>query len=423
LANADHPSALVVGAGVFGASTALALTRRGWRVTLIEQAVPGHGGASSGGASRLLRYSHGGDRWYTDMAWAARRGWLEVERDSGRDLLVETGLVWFARTADGWEADSARVCAEAGVPVERLSPEQVADLFPTGGTGPPRGSRNAKSPSVRTDDLAFGLWEPHGGVLRAREAVVALADLATRRGAILRDGVRARPAGDGVAVGDEVLHADRVVWACGPWLPRLFAGRVQLTVTQQDTCFFSVPPAWRAGRVPAWVDFAGAAYGAGDLDGLGFKCSSDIEGPEFDPDSDDRLPLATQVAAARDALAYRFPALADAPLAGTRTCQYTTTVDTQFLIGPLDGDRVWLVGGGSGHGFKHGPALGEFVADLLEGRRPPEPRLGLTARGAGTSLRTAGHRSGTRDVSGDPAARTPSPPAKHAQEPSARGSE
>ncbi|HSK96896.1 MAG TPA: FAD-dependent oxidoreductase, partial [Euzebyales bacterium] len=146
-----------------------------------------------------------------------------------------------------------------------------------------------------------------------------------------------------------------------------------------------------ADRVPAWVDFVGAAYGTGDLDGLGFKCSSDAQGPEFDPDSDDRLPLETSVAAARDALAYRFPALADAPLAGTRTCQYTMTVDTRFLISPLGGDHVWLVGGGSGHGFKHGPALGAYVADLLEGRRTPDARLGLTARGAGTSLRTAGH--------------------------------
>jgi len=376
LADTAAPSALIVGAGVFGAGTALALARRGWRVTLLEQAVVGHAGASSGGESRLLRYSHGADRWYTDMAWAARAGWKQVEADSGRDLLLETGLVWFARTADGWEADSARVCADAGVPVERLASDRVGELFP----------------SVRTDDLAFGLWEPHAGVLRAREAVITLADLATRHGATLRDGVRATPAGAGVAVGAEVLHADRVVWACGPWLPRIHPGRVQLTVTQQDTCFFSVPPAWRAGLVPAWADFAGAAYGCGDLDGLGFKCSSDRQGPEFDPDSDDRLPLATSVAAARDALAYRFPALADAQLAGTRVCQYTTTADTRFLVSPLDDDRVWLIGGGSGHGFKHGPALGEYVADLLEGRQAPDPRLGLTARAPGTSLRTAGHR-------------------------------
>jgi sarcosine oxidase len=382
VADSDHPSVLVVGAGVFGAGTALALARRGWRVTLIERATPGHVGASSGGESRLLRYGHGGDRWYTDMAWAAREGWLRLEEESGQDLLVETGLVWFARAADGWEADSARVCDQAGVPVQRLTPEQVAGLFP----------------SVRTDDLAFGLWEPHAGVVRAREAVRALVAQAVRHGAVLRDGTQARPDGDAVAVGADVLHADRVVWACGPWLPRLFPGQVDLTVSQQDTCFFTVPSAWRAERVPAWVDFVGAAYGAGDLDGDGFKCSSDVQGPDFDPDRDDRLPLDTHLAAARDMLAYRFPALADAPLAGARVCQYTTTADTQFVISPLHSDRVWLVGGGSGHGFKHGPALGEYVADLVEGRREPDPRFGLNARVAGRSLRTSGHSTDPSDT-------------------------
>jgi glycine/D-amino acid oxidase-like deaminating enzyme len=178
----------------------------------------------------------------------------------------------------------------------------------------------------------------------------------------------------------------------------LFPGQVDLTVSQQDTCFFTVPSAWRAERVPAWVDFAGAAYGAGDLDGHGFKCSSDVQGPDFDPDRDDRLPLDTHLAAARDMLAYRFPALADAPLAGTRVCQYTTTADTQFVISPLHSDRVWLVGGGSGHGFKHGPALGEYVADLVEGRREPDPRFGLNARAAGRSLRTSGHSTDPSDT-------------------------
>jgi glycine/D-amino acid oxidase-like deaminating enzyme len=371
----DHSSVLIVGAGVFGAATALELVRRGWRVTLIERFTPGHAGASSGGESRMVRFSHGQSAWYTALAWAARQGWKQLEDDSGRALFVETGMVWFARTADGWEASSIDVCRDAGVPVERLTPEQVGALFP----------------SVRTDDLAFGLWEPHAGVLRARAAVSALVEQAVQRGAVLRDGTEARPDGDAVVVGDEVLHADRVVWACGPWLPRLFAGRVDVTVTQQDTCFFAAPPAWRASRVPAWADFAGAAYGAGDLDGHGFKCSSDIQGPVFDPDRDDRLPQAATLSAARTVLGYRFPTLADAPLSATRTCQYTTTIDTQFIISPLDSERVWLVGGGSGHGFKHGPALGSYVADLLEGLRAPEARFGLAPRTPSISLRTAGH--------------------------------
>jgi glycine/D-amino acid oxidase-like deaminating enzyme len=127
------------------------------------------------------------------------------------------------------------------------------------------------------------------------------------------------------------------------------------------------------------------------MDGNGFKCSTDRQGPPFDPDRDDRTPVAAHVTVARELLAHRFPALAGAPLAGTRTCQYTTTADTEFLISPLDTDAVWVAGGGSGHAFKHGPALGEVVADMVDGSREPDPRFGLSARVPSGSLRTAGH--------------------------------
>jgi glycine/D-amino acid oxidase-like deaminating enzyme len=372
----DHPTAVVVGAGVFGAATTLALSRRGWRVTLIEGATPGHGAASSGGETRLLRSCHGPQPWYTALAWAARDGWLALGDETGTEVLVETGLVWFARgDAHAWEADSEAVLTDLSIPVERLAPDRVAELFP----------------SVRTDDLAFGLWEPHAGVLRAAVGTRALVARAVALGAQVRVGVTGRPERGAVRTDHELLRADRVVWACGPWLPAVFGGRFTLSVTQQDACWFTAGPDWHADRVPAWVDFAGAAYGVGGLDGHGFKCSSDRQGPPFDPDADERVALPAHVAAARDILGHRFPGLAEAPLARTRTCQYTTTVDTEFLIAPLDDARVWIAGGGSGHAFKHGPALGEYVADLIDGTRPPDPRFGLGEREPAGSLRTAGH--------------------------------
>lgn len=372
----DRPSAVIVGAGVFGAALALALTRRDWAVTVLERATPGHAGASSGGDSRLLRSSHGGERWYTQLAWSGRAAWRALQTETGEHLLADTGIVWFARDDVGWEADSERVCAELRIPVERLPADRVGELFP----------------SVRTDDLAFGLLEPQAGVLRARVAVRAMIAQAQREGATLRSGVTGRVANGAVGADGQTLHADRIVWACGPWLPALFGDRLGLSVTQQDTCYFTVPASWRADRVPAWVDFGGAAYGTGDLDGHGFKCSTDRQGPPFDPEGDDRTPVAAHVTAARELLAHRFPALAGAPIAGTRTCQYTTTVDTEFLIAPLDEtDVAWVAGGGSGHAFKHGPALGELVADMLDGSAEADPRFGLAARAASGSLRTAGH--------------------------------
>jgi len=197
-------------------------------------------------------------------------------------------------------------------------------------------------------------------------------------------------------VDGETLTADRVVWACGAWLPRLFPDLVRIRVTKQDVYFFGAPASWETPRVPAWVDYEGAVYGLGDLDGRGVKVAPDAEGPHFDPDTDARTASPEGEERARRYMRRRFPALRDAPLVGTRSCPYALTEDTNFLIAPHpEQDGVWLLGGGSGHGFKHGPALAEYVADLLEGAEPADPRFGLAARRSARSLRTAGTESET----------------------------
>jgi glycine/D-amino acid oxidase-like deaminating enzyme len=202
----------------------------------------------------------------------------------------------------------------------------------------------------------------------------------------------ARPDGDAVLLDDgRRLEADRVVWACGAWLPALFDG-LGLRITQQDVFYFGASAAWRTPGVPTWVDYDAAAYGVGDVDGRGVKVCSDREGPAgFDPDGD-RVPRPEHERRAREILARHFPELAVAPLIGTRVCQYELTADTRFLVAPhpAHGDRVWLLGGGSGHGFKHGPALAERVEAWLTGDEPPDPRFALGARAADRALRTAG---------------------------------
>ncbi|HEX2291665.1 MAG TPA: FAD-dependent oxidoreductase, partial [Gaiellaceae bacterium] len=116
-------SAVVVGAGIFGASLAHRLARDGWDVTLLERHEPGHDRAASGDQSRLIRYSHGADVWYARSARRARELWRELEAETGRELLVECGVAWFGRGEDGWEAESERVLRREGVPVERLPAE------------------------------------------------------------------------------------------------------------------------------------------------------------------------------------------------------------------------------------------------------------------------------------------------------------
>jgi sarcosine oxidase len=358
------PSAVVVGAGVFGGSLALRLVSSGWEVTLVEQYLPGHVRAASGGESRLIRSAHGSNAWYTRSSRRALELWRELERESGVELLVPSGVAWFFKSNGGWGAESERVLREEGIPVERLSPDEGARLFPSfDGTG-----------------LASILYEPEAGVLRARDATMVIAEHAVARGARFVSGT-ATPEGETVAVGSEHLEADHIVWAGGAWLAGLFPGVVDLRVTRQDIYFFGAPAAWQAPAIPAWVDFEGGVYGVGDLDGRGFKASPDSEGPAFDPDAEDRVPSQEKELQARAYLALRFPALAEAPLVGTRSCPYSLTADTNFLVAPHpEHERVWLLGGGSGHGFKHGPALAEYVQGLLEGKDAPDPAFGLGAR-------------------------------------------
>jgi sarcosine oxidase len=362
-------SFVVVGAGVLGAALADRLARSGHAVTLVEQIVPGHVRSGSGDESRLIRASHGDDVLHTEMSRRALDLWREL--DPG--LVAQAGVAWFARREDGWEAESERTLRALGIPCERVDP--VA-LFP----------------SVRTDDLAFTLYEPEAGVLHARRGVQALAARAVAAGAELVTAV-ARPDAERVVLDDgRVLEADRVIWACGAWMPALFGDVLSLRITQQDVFYFGADGHWATPSVPGWVDYDGAAYGLGDLDGRGVKVAPDVDGPPFEAQSGERHVVPEHERLARAYLAHRFPALAGAPLVGSRVCQYELTPDTRFVVAPHpahDG-RVWLVGGGSGHAFKHGPALAERLEAWLTGTQEPEPRFALGDRRRDVALRTAG---------------------------------
>ena len=323
-------SAAIVGAGIFGASLAYRLARDGWDVTLYERHEPGNLRSASGGESRLIRYAHGDGDWYTRSAWRARELWRELEAENGRELLVESGIAWFARSEDGWEAESERVLRAEGIPVERLAPEAGRELFP----------------SFEPDNIEFILWEPRAGVLRARQATLATAEAAQRAGVRLVHGE--------VSPGE--VEADVVVWACGAWLPALF--ELPIRVTKQDVLFFSAP-----GEGRETVE----------------QSPPELGDREASPETEHR---------ARAYLAERFPTLRDAPLSGFTVCQYALTPDTNFVLARHEDH--WILGGGSGHGFKHGPALAEYAARVVSGKEEPLDQFGLGPRTGGPSLRTAG---------------------------------
>jgi glycine/D-amino acid oxidase-like deaminating enzyme len=366
------PRTIIVGAGIFGASLARHLARDGWQVTLVDKDRPGHELGASGDASRLIRSAHGSDRWYARSARRARELWRELEEESRTPIFEEVGLSWLAQSADGWEADSEQTLREEGIPVEHLDADAGREFFP----------------SFDPEGLDFILFEPEAGVLRARDGLLAVVDHAVAAGTQLVLG-EARPAGEAVEIDGERRSADVVVWACGAWLASLFPELVDIRVTRQNIFYFDGGEEWSTPPVPGWVEYDAAYYGLGDLNGRGVKIAPDSEGPPFDPDDADRAASAESEAMARSFAAGRFPGLEQAPLTWSRICPYALTVDTNFVIARHpEWESHWILGGGSGHGFKHGPALAEYVASVLEGE--PDSRFGLGPRQPGGSLRTAG---------------------------------
>ena len=318
----DHPSVIVVGAGVFGASVAAVLAERGWAVQILEMSAPGHERSSSHDASRLLRMSHGDedlpDLWYTRSALNSRELWLEIGADEGCDLFVPCGALWLARSANGFESRSEKDLAALQIPAERLDPAEAQRFFP----------------DVFYGDLDFLLYEPLAGVLRARACVSTLISRAKRYGAVLRTG-RVVPDPAGSRLDGEILMADRVVWACGPWLSALFPGLVELRSVKQSVFYFGVEPQWSTPPLPAWLDDGADSYGLGDLDGSGFKAvhAPPDGGPEIDPDGVERFHEPGSLDRTRQILGHRFPPLATADLVTARVCQVRIDAGPTFHRG------------------------------------------------------------------------------------------
>ena len=358
-------TAVVVGAGVFGSATARELALRGWDVTLVEQYTPGTVRSASGGDTRLSRVAHGDADWYGEMARVARAKWIDLQEATGTRIWEPIGVAWFARDEDGFEARSRASLDRLGEPYEWLEPEDARSLYP----------------SVNLDDIAAVLFEPESGLLHARRATQLLVEDGGRAGVQFESGRRA-PSDD--------PRGDVVIWACGPWLASLFPEHVELKVTRRDVFFFGADAAWR--DAPGFCEYEAPYYGHGEIAGLGVKVAPDLAGDEIDPDTLERIPLASWARAARTYAAHRFPALAGAPVIGARVCQYDLSADTHFIVDRHpERDSWWLIGGGSGHGFKHGPAFAEYVADCIEGKREREAFHALGERTGDAGLRTASY--------------------------------
>ena len=366
----------VVGAGAFGGWIALYLLRAGARVTLIDSWGPGNSRASSGGETRVIRGTYGPDQPYTELAARSFELWRSNERKWKRQFLHRIGVLWMAASNDdAWERGSLDALQDAGILYDRLSARTLARRWP----------------QINFEDVEWGIFEPESGYLTARVACRAVVEGFVAEGGTYRQAaVLAEDLESGswkalrLSDGSE-LAADRYVFACGPWMGQLFPRTIgeKIRSTRQDVFFFGPPRGDRRfddRHLPVWANHRGRfMYGIPGNQGRGFKIADDTRGPDFDPTTGERTIDPERLRLAREYMAFRFPGMKDAPLVESRVCQYEQTADDHFIVDRHpEAEQVWLVGGGSGHGFKHGPALGELVAKLVikAGEAPACWRLG-----------------------------------------------
>jgi len=368
----------VIGAGVFGAWTAHHLLEDGHQVTLVDAWGPAHNRSSSGGESRLTRGAYGKDAIYTRMALDSLPQWQALSRTAGLPLFIPAGVLFLFSREEPYFGDTVATHEQLGLDTQVLGKAEMVKHFPM----------------IHFDGIDVGLFEPGFGALMARRAVLTLVERFVAAGGTFLTARVAAPAPVGSRV-DEVelssgdrLAADHFVFALGPWLPKLFPSVVgsRIRVTRQEIFFFA-PPAgdsrFLPPLMPCWADFndGDMFYGFPDLEGRGVKFAHDAHGPVVDPDTQDRRPsdeALADIVAFRD---HRFPLLKGAPLTETRVCQYENSSSGDFLIDfHPQLENLLLVGGGSGHGFKHGPEVGRYAAGRLLGSVQEEPRFSLATK-------------------------------------------
>jgi glycine/D-amino acid oxidase-like deaminating enzyme len=373
---AKQPHVVVVGAGAFGGWTALFLRRGGARVTLLDAWGPGNSRASSGGETRVIRATYGPRAIYTRMAARALTLWKEHERRWQRQLYHGIGVLWLVESDDQFEKAALPVLHDARIAFEELSAADVARRYP----------------QINSERVRWAILERDGGYLTARWACATVLERFLAEGGEYRQDAVQPPIQprDGqlgaVRLSDgSTLTADRFVFACGPWLGSLFPDVVgdRVKATRQEVFFFGTPPGdqrFTEAALPVWADHgARFMYGIPGNEWRGFKVADDTRGPVIDPTTESRVPSPDALKIARDYVAFRFPGLAGAPLLEARVCQYEESPDEHFIIDRHPAaQNAWLVGGGSGHGFKHGPAVGELVARLVLSGAAPDEQFALS---------------------------------------------
>jgi len=307
------------------------------------------------------------------MVVRALQLWQEYEQRWGAKLFFRSGALRMAGPDDSYETGALPVLQQAGIRFEKLSASDCAKRWP----------------QVNFEGVSWSVLEPDSGFLAARRACEAVLSAFLKNGGEYRlaqavPGTIAANRMAGISIGPgEILHGDAYVFAPGPWLGKVFDFLApKITPTRQEVFFFGTPAGdarFTETQLPTWIDGGQRPFfGVPGNHWRGFKIADDTRGSIIDPSTMERQISAEKLAAARAYLSMRFPAMSGAPLLESRVCQYEDSTDHKFIVDRHpEADNVWIVGGGSGHGFKHGPVVGEMVADAVLGLKAPPSEMGL----------------------------------------------
>ena len=362
----------IVGCGIFGASTALALARRGHAVTVFDRAEPPADDAASTDRSKALRYEYGAHcALYVPLVEESRAAWRALAEDWGAPLYVETGVVALARAfdPDRHERQSYEFLRAAGRPVERLEPAEAQRRFP----------------QFSYENIVAVIWNPEGGYVRAAEAVRATVAAARALGVEIVTGARVADVDERPdraileLAGGEAREFDAAVVCAGPWFQRLVPESAARVRPLRQFVTYYRPPGGQAAAFsppvfPVWMhDLVDSGwYGMPLQDGV-LKVARHEPGEPADPDAP-RVVREEDREASRAFVAANLPAIDPGWYAEDKGCLYAMTDDGHFVIDRVPGAaHLFVAGGGSGHGFKMGPAVGRMAADLLAGLDVPGP--------------------------------------------------
>jgi glycine/D-amino acid oxidase-like deaminating enzyme len=352
---------IIVGGGIMGLSAAWAARRAGHEVTLIEQGPLPNPLASSFDQHRLIRYTYGAREGYARMVALAYAAWERLWGDLGAQHYVETGTLAVARDSAAWVEASVGCLERLGVAQERWAPGRIREHLPF----------------LELDDGDWALFTPTGGVLFAERILQGLAGWLGSNGATLLENRPVEaidPIDARVRLADgEVLAADALVVAAGPWTPRLLPALGERVTPSRQVLVYLDPPAehrraWEA--APALLDQVEAAeggfYAVPPVGGTGFKLGDHAFSLQGQPDRE-REPTPADVEATLALAADRIREFERYRIIDARTCFYSVTAGERFIAEAVG--QTILLAGFSGHGFKFGAAIGEAAIEALDGRR------------------------------------------------------